>query len=233
MKFKKKLNQPYIYLSIALCCCFTGCDSGSGSGGDSGLVEDLDADPVFEAGFNPETLLLNSQVWIINTSDDSNFVGNVISDNTIDYTYTTFGNRVTSLNNSYIYSSLGTSASLISNFNFTGDTSIYNALTSELGDATSALSVALAEFVASDESTAASVVSAANDASPNLILFFDKGTFYTLDSLELNADNDSQGIQILTGSPITFTGNVAAEGSGATTTKTDVVEISYRNPIGF
>ena len=218
------LKRPTIYIGLVSFLCFNSCDSGDGD--DPGSV----VDPmVFEVGFNPETLEVDSQVWFIGNAN-FNFVSSVISDTLINYDYTIFGQRVTSDNVVYNYSSLGTSATLSSNFNFTGNQSVYNTLTAELSDDASPLSVALGVYDANDESSAADVIVAANNAVPNLILFVENGILYTLDSLELSTNNDNQGTLTLLGTPIVFTNDVASQGDTGSIAQISTVEVSFRTP---
>ena len=218
------LKRPTIYIGLVSFLCFNSCDSSDGD--NLGSV----ADPVgFEVGFNPETLEVDSQVWFIGDAN-FNFVSSVVSDTLIDYDYTFFGQRVSSDDVIYNYNSLGTSATLSSDFNFTGNQSVYNTLTTELIDDTSPLSVALGLYDVNDEGSAADVLEAANNALPNLILFVEDGRLYTLDSLELSTNNNNQGTLTLLGSPIVFTNDVASQGDTGSIAQISTVEVSFRTP---
>jgi len=225
MRFKKTPYKFGFYLSVGMSLCFISCDSSDGNSSPS-------EPPTFQAGFNPEHLEINTQLWMINNTNNSNIVASIITANTVNYDYTTFGKKAESDNANFVYDSLGISATLNSSFNFTDNQSVYDALTTQLANPATPLSIAVAAFDVSNPSTSADVLDAANNASPNLILFYDNGNFYTLDSLELTTNNNDQATQILNGSPISFSGNVASKGFGATKTQTNSVTISYLTPLG-
>ena len=228
MKIKNLKKYSQLLLIAGACLCFNNCDGGGG--GDDTVITEPEPETGFTTGFNPEVIGVTTNI-LINNTDGSSFTGSIIVEDKINYTYSTYDQIVTADDVTYTYNSLGTSAELESNFTGTGDQGVYDTLTVELADATSALSVALGAFNSSDASSSAAVVKAAGDAVPNLILIYDAGKFYSLDTLKLSIDNNGSGTQVLTGTPITFSGNQAAEGSGNALTKTNTVSVTYRTRI--
>ena len=223
MRIINLLKRPSLYLGIAICVCSSNCSSDDDSSSSSIIA-------TFQPGFNPQTLQTFSQVWLINNANSSNIVASVASPNTINYSYTFSGQTVKSDGTSFIFNSLGTSATLDSSFNFTGVASTYSLLTTELANSTSPLSIAVAAFDSSD-AAAADIIKAANDAVPNLIIFYNAGTFYTLDSLRMVTNNNNQGTQTFIGSPILFTSSQARQGVASQFSQVSTVEVSYRTPI--